>query len=307
MQQANAVFITTILIISLGFWLKKKDIITEQNGKTISRFLMHTTFPALMFVSTSKVVLQPSLLLIPFLCIGYCLVMLGIAWFWFAKQPNAIRGLMLLAAGGINVGLFGFPLIEGLFGREGLLYAIMFDIGNMVIVFGVAYPLGKYFAPSNPQPITPMLLLKKVASLPPVMGMVAGLTVNLLDLPVHDTLFNALDVLAKGNKPLVLLLMGIYLSFELERRQLVLMGKVLLIRYVVGLLIVAGLYFMVPDDSLKRLVLMVCIALPMGMTILPFSDEMGYDSRTAGTLVNLSLLISFGLMWILVLAFGAGL
>ena len=37
------------------------------------------------------------------------------------------------------------------------------------------------------------------------------------------------------------------------------------------------------------------------MTLLPFSDELNYDSKIAALLVNLSLLISFALMWGLVL------
>jgi malate permease and related proteins len=51
-------------------------------------------------------------------------------------------------------------------------------------------------------------------------------------------------------------------------------------------------------------VLMLCALMPIGLTILPFSDELGYDSRIAGTMLNISLLISFGLMWGLVWVLG---
>jgi hypothetical protein len=45
---------------------------------------------------------------------------------------------------------------------------------------------------------------------------------------------------------------------------------------------------------------MLISILPLGMMILPFSDEMGYDTSIAGTLSNASLLISFILMWLLI-------
>jgi hypothetical protein len=45
---------------------------------------------------------------------------------------------------------------------------------------------------------------------------------------------------------------------------------------------------------------MVLVILPLGMTILPFSDEFGFDSRLAGTMANLSLVISFIFIWLLV-------
>ena len=60
------------------------------------------------------------------------------------------------------------------------------------------------------------------------------------------------------------------------------------------------LYTFIPEPSLIRNVLIVCVILPIGMTILPFADELNYDSRIAGVLVNISLLISFLLMWGLV-------
>jgi hypothetical protein len=37
------------------------------------------------------------------------------------------------------------------------------------------------------------------------------------------------------------------------------------------------------------------------MALLPFSDELAYDTKIAGMLVNISMLISFALMWALVL------
>ncbi len=109
---------------------------SEKEGKTISRFLMHTTFPALMVVSTMRIKLESSLFLIPFLTLLFGSTMLLIAWFVFRKYPNDMRGLLTMGAGGLNTGLFAFPIIEGIWGRDALVYAIMFDIGNTVVVFG---------------------------------------------------------------------------------------------------------------------------------------------------------------------------
>jgi hypothetical protein len=229
--------------------------------------------------------------------------MLSIAWFWFSNYTNDLRGVLTMGAGTANVGLFGFPIIEGLFGKEALVYAVMFDIGNTLIAFGVVYPLGRFFASGGSAGLDWKAILKRVFSLPPFLGLFVGLSINALSIPLPSLAFDALDVLAKGNKPLVLLLMGVYLSFNLDKNQLKAISKVLSIRYVVGLSMVALLYFFLPS-SLMQSVLIICVLLPLGMTILPFSDEMNFDSRIAGTLLNISLLISFGLMWVLVLVLG---
>ena len=301
MSQTNSVFILTLSIIGLGFFLKKFNFITEKEGKTISKFLMHTTFPALMIVSTARVQLDSSLLLIPLFCIVFCSIMIAVAWIWFAKYPNDLRGVLTMGAGGLNVGLFGFPIIEGLFGKEAMVYAVMFDIGNTIMTFGVVYPIGSYFSANHKGLPEFGTLIKKIFRLPPVLGMVIGLLINVSHIEMPTLFFDFLDTIAKANKALVLLLMGIYLSFELNKKQMIAISKVLIIRYAVGILFVLGIYFSLSHDSLLYAVLIICVMLPSGMTILPFSDELNYDTKIPGTLVNISLLISFVLMWGLVL------
>ncbi|MES2797615.1 MAG: AEC family transporter [Bacteroidota bacterium] len=299
MNQANQVFILTFCVILTGFLLKKFNFIKESEGKTISKFLMHTTFPALMVISTARIKIEYSLLLLPLFCIAISIIMIGVAYLVFAKYPPNLRGVLMMGMGGTNVGLFGFPIIEELFGKEALAYAIMYDIGNTIIVFGVIYPIGRYFSPLHEKGLGIKPILKKIFSLPPFIGMLIGLIINLLAIPMPEIFYDFLGILAKGNKPIVLLLMGIYLSFSLDKNQIIGISKVLYIRYAVSIIVILILYYFLPINQMRN-VLMMCIILPMGMTILPFSDEMNYSSKMAGSMVNLSLIISFALMWVLV-------
>ncbi len=300
MNQANDVFLITLAMIIFGYLIKKYNYVTEKEGKTISRFLMHTTFPALMVVSTMRIKLESSLFLIPVLTLAFGSTMLLIAWFVFRKYPNDMRGLLTMGAGGLNTGLFAFPIIEGIWGRDALVYAIMFDIGNTVVVFGLVYSIGNYFAKKGHSSVNFPMILNKIIRLPPLQGMAIGLLINVLHIPVPNVCIDFLDVLAKGNKPIVLLLMGIYLSFELDRKQVWAVSKVLIIRYICGMLAVATIYTVLPP-SLEQSILIICVVLPVGLTILPFSDELHFDSRVAALLVNLSLLVSFVVMWALVI------
>jgi malate permease and related proteins len=305
MNQTNSVFIITIAIILVGFLLKKYNLISEQEGKTISKFLMHTTFPALMIVTMARVKLETSLILIPLFALVVGLSMLLIAWMWFSNYEKALRGILTMGVGGFNSGMFGFPIIEGLFGKQAMVYAIMFDIGNTFIVFGAIYSIGTYFSANRKAQTGIKPILKKVLSLPPVLGILLGLIINITNLSLPKMFFDFLDVLAIGNKPLVLLLMGIYLSFELDKKLMIAISKVIIIRVSVGIIVVLGIYYLVNSDySLMKNVLMLCALMPIGLTILPFSDELGYDSRIAGTMLNISFIVSFVLMWGLVWVLG---
>ncbi|MBC7408018.1 MAG: AEC family transporter [Arcicella sp.] len=302
MNQTNNVFIITLSIIFLGFLLKKYNFITEKEGKTISKFLMYTTFPALMIITTATVKLDTSLLLIPIFAVILGSSMLLVAWIWFSDYEKCLRGVLTMGVGGFNSGLFGFPIIEGLFGKQAMVYAIMFDIGNTIIVFGAIYSIGSYFSVNKKEQTGIKPIFKKVMSLPPVLGILFGLLINVTNIKLPTIFFDFLEVLAIGNKPLVLLLMGIYLSFDLDKKLMLAISKVLIIRISIGILAVVGLYLLLHNsNSSMKNVLIICSLLPVGLTILPFSDELGYDSRIAGTLLNISLLVSFVLMWGLVL------
>jgi malate permease and related proteins len=146
MNQANNVFLITFALITFGYLIKRMDYISEKEGKVLSTFMMHTTFPALMLVSTIRMKLEVSLSFIPLASLFFGSTLLVIAWLVFKKYDFKWRGLLIMGAGGFNTGLFGFPLIEGIWGRDALMYAIMYDIGNLVVVFGLVYTVGSYFA-----------------------------------------------------------------------------------------------------------------------------------------------------------------
>lgn len=302
MSQTNQVFTVTFSMIAMGFFLKRYDYISEKEGKVISKFLMHSTFPALLLLSMSRAKLESSLAVLPFIAIIVGAIMLVVAWFVFKNYPNSQRGVLMMGVGAFNTGLFGFPIIEGLFGKEGLSYAIMIDIGVTFMVFGAIYPLAAYFSENHKDGLEVKNVLKKVFSSPPVIATLMGLLINILAIQMPPVCVDFLEVLAKGNKPIVLLLMGIYLSFELDKKQRFSIYKILSIRYLISIIAATILYYILPSNQpTMQTVLMLCMLLPVGMTILPFSDEMNFDTRLAGTLLNVSLVVSFVLMWGLML------
>jgi malate permease and related proteins len=316
MNQTNHVFSVTLCVIAVGYLVKKRGFITENDGKTLSKLLMHTTFPALTLISTYRIDFKPTspllsgggIVSIPIFGLFFSFLMMLWAWFVFKKAENDVRGLMVMSAGGLNLGLFAFPIIQDIWGQEGLSYAVLLDIGNTLVSFGMVYSVGQYFAAKrggtslNNQALKTAIFKKIIQSLP-VQGMILGLCLNFSGFKLPSVVIDFLDVLAKGNKPLGLLLLGIYLNFGLTKNELLNLSKLLSVRYAWGLLVGLVLYGVLPP-SVLRSVLVISLILPIGLVVLPFSDELKYDSRVAGLLLNLSLVISFALMWVLILGLG---
>jgi predicted permease len=294
MNTTNLVFGSALIIIGLGYLLKSLKFIEPQDAKSISKFLMHTTFPALVFTTMLKVKLIAMLF-------GFLSSYLG--FLFFKKEAPTHRGILTMGSAGWNLGLFAYPLIEGIWGWEGLTYAIMFDLGNSVINFMVNYGMGTYLAGNHGTKNPYKHVVKKICTLPPFQAMLIGLAFNIFKIPVLPLASDIIDTIAKGNKPMVLLLMGIYFSVRLPKVAFAKVFQVLGLRYVLGLSMGLLLYYTVPFEFQYRNMLLICLILPAGMTLITYSDELNFDTGIAAAIVNFSMLISFVIMWSLVAIF----
>lgn len=304
MNQTNTVFITALSIILLGYFLKKKNIITEEEGKTITKLLMHTTFPALMFITFLRIHFEWNLLLLPLLSFLFSLITMANAIYFFKELPRKMKAILIMGSGGFNLGLFAYPLIEGIWGQAGMVYAAMFDFGNSFAVFGLVYGTGVFMSDKNQEvsiAVNAKQAFLKIITLLPFQAILIGVFFNLTAIPLPQILLDILEVLAKGNKVVVLLIMGIYMNFFMTKELFQKVAKVLAIRYFWGFLIGFLCFYLLPVEQLYRNVLLIVIIIPVGMTIIPFSNELGYDTEVAGMLVNVSMLISFAMMWGLIL------
>jgi predicted permease len=310
MTDVNYIFLLSLIIIILGYVLKKLNIISEKNGETIAKVVFNVTLPALILSVIGSIEIIPSLGLITLISIFYCIPIILLAFILFKKYPKEIKGLIFMAVIGFNVGHFAYPLIEGIWNEEGLKYIAMFDIGNAVVIFIIVYILGLIYSPKNDfhdKKELVKMIFKKLLKSAPLMSYFVAIILNLLNITLPIFVIDLLDVLSRANMALTLLLLGIFLNFKFERKQWKNILKVLIIRYSFGLTIGLFLFFILPFDLLYRGILAIALILPIGLAIIPFSVEFDYtEKKFAGTLANFTIIISFILVWIMILALGFG-
>jgi predicted permease len=91
---------------------------------------------------------------------------------------------------------------------------------------------------------------------------------------------------------------GVFLAFNFEKSYWQNMLKVMAIRYTLGISIGAILFFLLPFNSMFRYTLLLGLILPIGLTVIPYSVQFGYDRKYVGTVTNFTIVIRFVLMWI---------
>ncbi|MFW9950893.1 MAG: AEC family transporter [Candidatus Thorarchaeota archaeon] len=307
MPDVNSTFFITLLIISIGFILKKINILKEEYGIIISKLIFNITLPATILKFTSSVDIENSYILLPIISIIFSSFMAIIGLFIFRRYFRSLKGALIITMVGFNVANFSFPLIEGIWGAEGMPYIALIDAGNAFSIFVLCYILGSIYSTKNQvqnKKVKFKYIIGQLIRSPPLVCYAIALIINFSGLTFPVLLNSLIDILSRANSALVLLLLGIFLSFKFEKQQWINISKVLIIRYSFGLIVGILIFMLLPEEQfsyLFRIIIMLSLVLPVGFAVIPFSIEFDYDQKLIAMLVNLSIIISFFLLWILLL------
>ncbi|WP_078543315.1 AEC family transporter [Litchfieldia alkalitelluris] len=298
MENFNQQFLYAVMIIALGYLLKRCNIIKEQDGEGLSRIIFNLTLPALIIVTFNDLKIDISLILLIFSGFIYGIFSAVLGLLVFRNEPRKTKGMMAMLVPGFNIGLFAYPLVEGIWGKEGIKYFGMFDVGNAFIVFGVSYLIGSYYSAENVKLDMKSISTKMVKSIP-FMTYIIVFVLNLIGVHLPTFFLETSEIISLANMPLALLLLGIYLNFTFDRGNSKLILKFLAIRYGVGLTLGILLFMILPFENMFKYTLLIGFILPTSVSVLPYSVEFDYNRKFVGTISNLTILISFFLLWVI--------
>lgn len=304
MSNVNAAFLTSLLIVATGYLLKKLKVFRASDGKVVSKIVIYITFPALILQSVSTIAITPSLIFLPACTLVFSFVLLFCFSLVMKNQADALKGVVYMALCGFNIGLFAYPIIEGIWGKAGLQHLAMFDVGNAISILCVSYILGFIYSPlrERHKPVTLLTILKLLMGSMPLLSYILALLINISGFQFPPLADKFIATLSRANMALVLILLGIYLNIRIERKVIRPLLYIMAARYGLGLGMGLLLYYLLPFETIYKTIVLVGLILPVGLTIIPFADEFGYDQALPVSLASLTIVVSFVLMWGLILA-----
>ncbi|THE09451.1 AEC family transporter [Bacillus timonensis] len=296
----NEEFLYILIIIALGYVLKRIHVLKEKDGEVIAKIIFKITLPALVLVTFDQIEIEINLILIPVIVLIYGIVVSFLGLLIFKNEERELKGSFLMMSSGFNVGLFAFPLVYAIWGMNGLTYFSMFDVGTSVIVFGVANILGSYFSEDGLS-LKPMEIGRKLVKSIPLMTYVFASILNLSHIKLPDMVIAVASSLSAANMPLSLLLLGLYLNFKFEKQFVKPMLKFLTFRYGVGLLVGISLLFLLPYDDKFRYTILIGLLLPVASSSIPFAVEFKYSNesiRLMANATNITILVSIVILYV---------
>lgn len=218
-------FVMLVVCMVVGVLLRRSGRLPDNAHSVINTVILHVSLPAvtLRYLHDFRFdggALWPVLM-------PWALFLIGAALFYLLGRvlnlPAASVGALTLLGGFGNTSFVGLPMIETLHGHEGLGLGLLIDqLGSYLALSTLGVGAASLYAAEGP--VSPRAMLRRVATFPPFVALVAALV--LMPLPFSPVVSQSLARIGDTLAPLALLSMGLQLRFDAlrEHRRLLLFG-----------------------------------------------------------------------------------
>ncbi len=206
--------ILLFLCLILGYGLQFVTAFPKNAHLTLNQFVIYISLPALALFYIPKIEIN-SQLLYP----------LGIAWLGFIlsflffyligkklKWSNKLIGCLIITAGLGNTSFVGFPVIQALFGEEGLKTAIIVDQpGSFVVISTLGIITAVYFSKGQ---ATAKEMARKILLFPPFIAFFIACIMCLLAVDFSKDFQTVFQKLGSTVTPIALLSVGYQIKYD---------------------------------------------------------------------------------------------
>lgn len=282
-----------IVIIGMGYFLKKINVFCREDFKTISRVVLYLTLPCAIITKLNGLRFDSSLLLIVFVGIGFNLLLL-LAGFLIGKTESE-KHFSMMNITGLNIGNFALPYISYFMTGEAILASCLFDAGNGMFSMGGTYAVIASMKKESEQKWY-LSLLKRMLTTVPIVTYLIMVVLSLLSINLPDEVIDLAATVGDANVFLSMLMIGIALEITIDRTKIAMVLKLLGLKY--GLASAAALlvWFFLPFDAVIRETVIIMLYAPMAGLNCFYTEKLKEDTELSACVNSLSIVISLVLM-----------
>jgi predicted permease len=201
----------------LGLFLQNREgFPTEKAIKWTNFYLLNIVLPALALLYIPQIKAEWALLIpvsaawFTFICSWIIFGLLGKIFNW----DRGLTGCLIIVSGLANTSFLGFPIIEGLYGREGMPVALLIDQGgSFLLVSSLSILVGSLYSEKRGKLSSIPL---KIISFPPFGFLMGTLVMSILEIPTPEILMPLLKLVGRTMAPLALFAIGLKFSLDFD-------------------------------------------------------------------------------------------
>lgn len=205
----EVILIPTLMIL-LGVFLKQRNFLKQSDRDLLSKIVLYIALPSMIFINLYDAKISTNMLFLPVLGFITTFALLCIAYLYCRAKNYSKRTAwtIMIGASIMNTGFIGFPVSMGVFGNEGFINAVFFDLSTSawVVLYGII--LANEFGGDKRQ------ALRKILTFTPIWAMILAVIFNVFNIPLFYVAESILDYFGQATIPLIMISIGLSLDFK---------------------------------------------------------------------------------------------
>ena len=299
-------FVLIFVFLLLGIVLQNVKRFPKNTYKILNWIVIYICLPALALYYIPKIKWSNDLLFpisvawIGFIVSYLLFSLLGKKFGWSKK----LVGCLIITAGLGNTSFLGFPIIQALYGEEGMKTAILVDQpGSFVVLSTLGILVATLFSSGNPNGFH---IAKKILFFPPFITFLLACVMNILGFDFHEYVEFVLQKIGSTMTPLAMLSVGLQLRFDRKSQHWKFLGLGLLYKLVITPAMFYLLYVVLLQQHTKsiQVAIMESAMAPM-ITACILASSHGLKPRLSSMMIGFGIPISFVtlLFWYFIVQF----
>lgn len=278
------------LLIFAGFIAAKTGAVKAEGRKVLSDLLVYLIMPC-MILNSYFMELDKTMLRNLILSFGLSTMLLGLAVIlsivFTLRRTDENKKIVRFACTFSNAGYMGIPLIQALYGTEGTFYASAFlTMFNVVL-----WTVGCIMAGDK---VKPKEVAKSILSTPVLYGVVLGLIIYLMQIPVPNFIVSPVASIGNMNTPISMIIIGMIIAGS--NMKFIVTNKdiwfTIAVRMIVIPAISVALFYLLGFSGMTAKVVLIQAACPTAAITSVFAIRYGHNENVAAGAVVLTTLVS---------------
>lgn len=273
--------------VAVGAWCVHNKWVKPETAKHLLWLIFWVGLPITIVGSILSVQFTTVDLVLPMIAAGVAMVCMIGAYLvsYLLNLPRQIAGVIIVGSMIMNTN-FTISFIGAWYGQPGVATFSIFDIGNILSLFLIAYPIALMYGGSK---VKIKDIIIKTLSVPTVWALFIALALNLNGILLPPTFRTVAQYLSLGIFTIVMFTLGLLINQGLHRSKFIWLG--LALRYIVGGLAGWWISTVLGLEGLMRAIVIIGSASPNGYTTLIYARMAKLDQKFAASMISTSLLI----------------
>lgn len=285
--------IALFIMILVGIYGQRKNIITEEINKGLVNILIQIALPFMVlssFLYTFDNIIKENVVKTIYYSLGAYLLMGVVSYLLLWPVKNDKKIILHFANVFVNTGYVGFPILNAMYGSEGVVYGSIFNIFFVLFVwtYGIILFKGRLTLSELMQE------LKKALLNPSILAVCIGFLIMFLNIKIPGVIISASRGIGNLTGPLSMMIIGCILSKVKIKIYLgdwtVYYGAIIKLIIIPMIIYLAALLMGTSSIALNTVIIMT--ALPASAMTSILADAFDKEKDYAAFVVSITTLLS---------------